>query len=175
MVRKRLWLILSIGSTLLAGCQSVAQPAVHETAVANALQTEVIESYLVDHLGVPAWDGKVFCSYAILDAEQVSGGYVYLWALCLQQHLEEDGLVVGAGISVPVALQVQEENGNWGIVGYLVPQDGTFFGADVRKIFPKSTWDQILPGNNREINQKNELVQRLEKALEMQAKSYYGL
>jgi hypothetical protein len=174
-VRKRSWLIVSLVVTLLVGCRTEPQQVASSTAVASALQAENIESYLADHLGVPAWNGKVFCSYEPLAAEQLTDGSAYLWALCLQYSLEEGALEVGAGISVPVALQVQEENNNWIIVDYLVPRDGSFFGNDVREIFPKSTWGEILPESRREIDQKNNLVEGLEKKIEVKARDYFGM
>jgi hypothetical protein len=174
MTRKRFWSLLSFVLVVLAGCR-YGEHQVTFNSKANIPQVEGIESYLVDHLGVPAWDGKVFCLFANLNADQVSEGYVYLWALCLQYHMEGTKPVIGAGTSVPVALQVQQESNDWIIVDYLVPRDGSFFGTDVHNVFPKRTWDQILPGSRKEIDQKNNLVEDLKKDIELKAQTYFGI
>ena len=139
------------------------------------MQVENIEDYLVINIGISAFGGKVFCAYEPLNAEQGVEDKIYLWALCQEYYLEQESLMPGTGVSLPVALQIQEKNGHYEVIDHIVPRDGTYYGPDVQATFPRSTWSQIMPQGDDEINQYNYRVNELEKDTEMQARSYYGI
>ena len=72
---------------------------------------------------------------------------------CQEYYLEQESLTPSSGVSLPVALQVQEKNGHYEIMSHLFPRDGTYYGPDVRATFPQSTWSQIMPQGEDEVNQ----------------------
>jgi hypothetical protein len=171
MVIKRLGCYTFIIIFLLAGCT----PEEHgETNLSGQIeQVENIESYLATHIGISGFEGTVFCAYEALDAKQNEGGMMYVWAMCLEYYLEQDALTLGSGVSVPVALQVEQINNHYEIVGHVTPRDGTFYGEDVRASFPQSAWVQIMPENEDEIDAYNSRVERLEQAIEEKARAHF--
>lgn len=175
MTRKRQQWFLCIVLILLVGCQPKEQNNNTVTVFENILQVENIQDYLVRNIGISAFRGKVFCVYEPLDAEQGAEGKIYLWALCQEYYLKQEVLKIGSGASLPVALQVREENGHYEIIDHTVPQDGAYYRPDVRIIFPRSTWSQIMPQGEEEISQYNDRASELEEETEMQARLYYGI
>ena len=165
MASKRLWWHSFILVILLVGCQPEKQDSGSISASGSIPQVENIEDYLVTNIGISAFDGQVFCAYEPLNAQQGAEGEIYLWALCLEYYLEQESLVPGSGISVPVALRIQEKNGHHEVIDHLVPRDGTYYGPDVRAIFPPSAWSQIYGYRGSE----------LEKDAEMKARLYYDI
>lgn len=175
MVRKKLWWFTFIMMVLLIGCQSNRQENSLLPTSGIIPLVENIEAYLVKNIGLSASGGKIFCAYAPLDAIQGSENKIFLWVLCQEYYLEQEGLVLGSGISLPVALRIQVKNNHFEIVDHILPRDGAYYGPDVRDTFPQSTWSQILPQREDEIYQSNDRVDELETEIDMKARSYYGI
>jgi len=140
----------------------------------SILQSDTLEGYLVDHVGISGFGGEVFCAFEPLDAVQGVDGKVYLWVLCQEYYLEQEALNRGSGVSLPVALCIQEIDGRYEITDSILPRDGTYFGSDVQDAFPECTWAQIMPRSVEEIHQYNHRANKLESETEMKARSYYG-
>jgi hypothetical protein len=174
MARKRAVVALIV-IVLLVGCQPDEQDGRSITASRSISRVKNIEGYLVANVGISAFGGEVFCAYEPLNAVQVAKGKIYLWALCQEYYLEQELLIPGSGVSIPVALRIQEKNGHYEIMGHVVPRDGTYYGPDVRATFPRSTWHQIMPRSEDEMNQYSYRVNRLEQDVEMKARSHYGV
>jgi len=174
MARKRLGWFSCIVILLLVGCQLEKQDANSITGSGIISQTENIEDYLVTNIGISAFGGKVFCAYEPLNVEQGVEGKLYLWTLCQEYYLEQESLIPGSGVSCPVVLRIQEKNDHYEVVGHLAPRNGTYYGPDVRATFPQSTWRQILSQGDDQVNLYNYRANELEKATEIQARSYYG-
>ena len=175
MARKRLGWFSCIVILLLVGCQLEKQDANSITGSGIISQTENIEDYLVTNIGISAFGGKVFCAYEPLNVEQGVEGKLYLWTLCQEYYLEQESLIPGSGVSLPVALRIREQDGPYEIIDHLVPRNGTHYGPDVRATFPQSTWSQIMPRGEDGINQYNYRANRLEEEAEAKARSYYGI
>jgi len=175
MARKRAGWLSFIVIILLIGCQPKEQDGISITASGSISQVENIEDYLVTNIGLSSFGGEVFCAYEPLNAVQGGEGKIYLWALCQEYYLEQESLILGSGVSLPVTLRIQAKSGHYEIVGHLVPRNGTYYGPDVRATFPQSTWSQIMPQGEDEISQYNYRANKLEKDTEMKARSYYGI
>jgi hypothetical protein len=165
-------LLMSVFIIVLVGCQTV-NPGDGSISI-SGLPANTILDYLVVNIGISTFGGKVFCAYEPLNAQQETNRKIYLWVLCQEYYVEEGALIAGTGISVPVALLYQEQNGTYKIVDYRVPRDGIYYGPDVREVFPPSSWFQIMPRNKNEIDSYNNRVRELEQETEREAKSYYG-
>jgi hypothetical protein len=163
------WLCL-IAVLLVTGCQSQEQPEPPANSSLVLMREESINDYLATHIGITSRGGEVYCAYDLLDAGRATQGKLYIWALCLEYDVEHGSLTTGSGISLPVALQIQENNDHYEIIGHLVPGDGEYYGPDVRSIFPRSTWPQIMPENEAEINQYNSRANELMQDTLMQAR-----
>lgn len=166
---KLLWLGL-ITILLVAGCQSQEQPEPPANSSLVLMLEESINDYLATHIGITSRGGDVYCAYELLDAGRATQGKLYIWALCQEYDVEQGSLKTGSGISLPVALQIQEKNGLTEIIGHLVPRDGEYYGPDVRSIFPRSSWPQIMPQNEAGINQYNSRANELMQETLMQAR-----
>jgi hypothetical protein len=174
MARSRSCWISLLALVLLVGCQSERQDD-HPTLDFDAiLQPDALESYLVDHVGISGFGGEVFCAYEPFDTLQVVEGKAYLWVLCQEYYLEQESLNRGSGVSLPVALRIQEIDGRYEIMDSFFPRDGTYFGSDVRDAFPVCTWAYIMPRSVEEIHQYNFRVNKLESEAEMKSRAYYG-
>jgi hypothetical protein len=167
-----LWCAFILSILLLVACQSNEQNAANNFGIIE--QVENIGAYLAANVGVSASGGEVFCAYEPLDAEQGEDGRIFIWAMCYEYYLEEDTLMPGTGISVPVVLQIEQTDDRYQIVGHLLPRDGTFFGPDVQASFPKSAWPQIMPESLAEIDTYNSRANRLEQETQEMARSYFA-
>ncbi len=168
------WLGL-IAVLLVAGCQSQEPPEPLANSTPALMLEESINDYLVINIGITSQSGEIFCAHEFLDAGRATDGNIYIWALCQEYYVEQDSLTTGSGISLPVALQTQAKNDHYEIIEHLVPGDGTYYGPDVRAIFPKSSWPQIMPANEDEINQYNDRANELMLDTRMQAGEYYSI
>lgn len=175
MASKRVWWLLIIVMILIAGCQSEKPGGSLLKATWTISQSGYIEEYLIANIGISAFGGQVFCSYQPLDATQGVQGEIYLWVLCQEFYVENELLMTGTGISLPVVLRVQEKNDCFTIIEHFVPRDGAYYGQDVRDLFPRSTWRQINPQSEAEIIEYNNLGHALEKDTETKATSFYGV
>jgi hypothetical protein len=132
-----------------------------------------VESALVDNIGVTAFGGKVFCAYDVLGTTlRENGADVYVWALCGEYYLVNNMLTQGTASSLPVALHLQASNGEYQVVSHEVPGDGTQYWPGIQRIFPP---DAILAMCLETVNCYNERAQRLEIAIEQDAREYYGV
>ena len=132
-----------------------------------------IPNYLAEEIGIAGFGGEIFCAIEYLDPPQSDDGEIYLWALCLEFYREEGRLLEGSGISLPVALETQSVGGQFNIVSHRVPGDGSRYGPDVREIFPRGTWEQILPKTDEELNWYNLRANELQTEVRIQANDQF--
>lgn len=173
MIKKKLLWIGLISILLVTACQNQAQPEPSANTSLALMLDDSITDYLVTNIGITSFGGETFCAYELLNAARATEGNIYIWALCLEYYSEQGSLATGSGISLPVALQTQKKNDHTEIIGHLVPRDGTYYGPDVRAIFPNSSWPQIMPRNEDEINQYNSRANELQEETRMQAGETY--
>jgi hypothetical protein len=172
MKSKRLQLCAFTLILFLVACQPAADISIKNMEIIG--QVEDIEAYLATNVGISAYGGEVLCAYEPLNAQQGEDGGIFLWAMCLEYYLEDGNLTLGSGISLPVALQIEQiDDDRYDIVGHLLPRDGAFYGGDVRAYFPKSAWSQIMPESLDEIDAYNARAESLEQEIEKIAGDYY--
>lgn len=157
MTRKKHAWIWVICLLFITCCQSLA-PA---QAPPDLALKDSITSYLAEQIGISGFGGEVFCAFEYLQPPPDAEGEIYIWALCLEFYREEDRTLEGSGISLPVALQISEQNGQLQIASHLTPGDGSYYGPDVKEIFPASTWGKIFPDGEEEQDHYNLRASRL--------------
>ena len=172
MEKNRLKWFYLMAILLCTGCQFKAQP---ESPAIDPHLDGIINGYLVENIGIKGFDGEVFCAYETLEAGWSTKGEIYLWVLCLEYYWGQGSLVSGSGISLPVALQTHLDNDQLKITGHLIPRDGTYYGPDVREIFPRRAWSQILPNNEDQINRYNQRAEELTEETLLKAREYYSI
>lgn len=176
MIRNKILIFMFI-VTFTIGCQNITSENDSQENQANqTVQVEEVENYLVAHLGQVAFGGQVFCAYDILATEQTRDVTIfYLWVLCQEFYQEQQQLKQGTGISLPVALTLENQGGNWQILEHKIPRDGLSYGEEIEAIFPQPIWSQISPSNNQEIKDYNNRIDILENATEEKATVYFAL
>jgi hypothetical protein len=170
MSKKSLVWLCTIGVLLIAGCRGGGKTELRDDTLTDPDLEERINDYLAEHIAIIGFGGKPYCAYEMLNADQGKGGNLYIWALCQEYTLDGGSLRDGSGISLPVALQIQQDNQPIEIMGHLVPRDGSYYGPDVRSIFPRSTWPQIMSANQEDIGLYNYRANELMKATRMKAR-----
>ncbi len=160
---------------LPTGCQPKARGTDAVTPSVSISQVEHVDEYLATNVGTSSFGGEVFCASEPLDADQGAGGEMYLWVYCMEYYPEEGSLVRGSGVSVPVALHIEERDGHYEITDHRLPRDGEYYGPNVRDIFPESTWSQIMPQTDEERERYNDRAKRLEEEAERRARSHYDM
>ena len=166
MARKRLSWLSVVVIILSVGCQPKEDVCPTSVAVSeSSLQMANAEDYLATNVGESGFGGTVFCAYEFLNAELGTKGKMYTWVHCQEYYLRGESLLLGTGISVPVALELRQTNGEYTIIGHRQPRSGTNYGQDVRAIFPCSTWSEIFDPH---------YVPTLQQTLEMKVEAFYG-
>lgn len=132
---------------------------------------EVIQTALIERIGIASFGGVPFCSYELLIPVQTKADgtiKVFLQVLC-QEYYEDYGVLQsGTGISIPVALTLDEREEGW-YVEHQTPEAGNW-GPSLREIFPSQSWPRIsaptgLTADGKTLSQNN--IQ--------QAEEYFGL
>ncbi|KAF0109348.1 MAG: hypothetical protein FD146_392 [Anaerolineaceae bacterium] len=132
-----------------------------------------VESYLVENIGQANFGGKVFCAYDVLEADlRTDDADVYVWALCAEYYLEDGALTMGTASSLPVALHLQESNGQYVVTGHEIPGDGSQYWPDIQKFFSAEAIQNMC---ETDADCCNERAARLENAVEEKAREYYDL
>lgn len=159
---------------LIAGCRLQPGNQPSQLPPSTELEGESITDYLTENIGIAGFGGKVFCAYEFLDADLQMDASVYVWALCQEYYWNQDALTSGSGISLPVALQTKSVGDKVEIIGHHIPRDGEYYGSDIREVFPRSTWPQIMPEDIDDINQYNLRANQLVEETRIQAWEFYG-
>jgi len=123
-------------------------------------------TYLVEKMGLTGFGGKPFCAFKVLDVEAKDVNVdEYLYALCQEYYPSGGELKKGTGAAMPVALHFRKENGNYLVVSYQTPRDGSSYAADVKQFFPEKTQYEILQVGSNHAPWQDEV--------EREAKAYY--
>jgi hypothetical protein len=139
--------------------------------IEDPMIAEVIHLALTDRIGIASFGGEPFCSYELLMPlhTDVNGTIkVYLQVLC-QEYYENNGdLQSGTGISIPVALTLEEREEGWS-VEHQTPEAGNW-GPSLREIFPSQSWPRISDPTGRTADGKTLTQNNIQ-----QAEEYFGL
>jgi hypothetical protein len=98
---------------------------------------------------------------------------VYIWTLCNEFFVESGILQKGSGISVPVALTLEERPEGWN-VEINRPVTGNW-GPSIKAIFPLETWKLLFASEPSEIEYRNALLEPLSQNNIRQATEIFGL
>ena len=157
---------------MLLGCRPEYQVGQQTADQARLPQIDNLDDYLVTSLGINSRGGQVFCACEPLLAGESIGSSLYLWVLCEEYYVEQGELESGSGLSLPVELQLAEDDGQPRIIGHRVPRDGAYYGPDVRDLFPRSCWREIMPQSRLGRERYNQRASRLAETCEQQAETH---
>ncbi|MBB6452642.1 hypothetical protein HNQ94_001088 [Salirhabdus euzebyi] len=146
----RIFLFLCL---LLMGCTVQA-----ENLSLSESDRHIMETYLTNDVMKPNFGGNVYSAYEILDSNKEKGE-VYLWALIEEYYVEGEKVDLGSGMSVPMVLHVKIDQGTLQILDHTLPQDGSYYTEDVKKLFPKNTHNKIFNYSIKHITKLSENIQ----------------
>ena len=99
--------------------------------------------------------------------------HIYLWALCLEYYRDGQGLQKGTGMSLPVAIELIKAPDGYQFNSYKVPRDGTLYGKDIRAEFPPSTWEEMMPVNQEDVEAYSARAHQLEAETKAEAEKEF--
>ena len=162
--------------TATMGCQNTTTADTSQrNQIEPTIQIEELKSYLAVNVGAVAFGGKVFCAYNVLGTQQQEEiTTLYLWTLCQEFYQEQQQLRKGTGVSVPVSVTLENKGDSRQIIEYTIPRDGSYYGEDIKAIFPQSVWPKISPQSNQEIDEFNNYISILEASTEQEAMFFFA-
>lgn len=98
-------------------------------------------------------------NYASVDWEVLSNKKIgnkttlYLWVL-YQEYSYDGGLVLESGAHIPTVITVEKRDGNYHLVEYWEPRDGSDYAKDIREKFPFFLWRNALDSQKYIASQK---------------------
>jgi hypothetical protein len=133
----------------------------------------LVMNTLVENIISPAFGGKVFCAYDLLNlTEKKERMHVYVWAMCEEYYLDNGTLTMGTGASLPVAVHLSYSGSIYLLESKQIPSDGTFYGSSLRDIFPLGAIRKMCQENYECYNERSA---RLQAAVKQQAGDYFGI
>ena len=135
--------IISLAVVLMAIVllAAVASCSSRNSAPVPQKEQDAIQKYLDTKVMEPAFGGKIFSAYKVFKKEN---NKIYIWAY-LQEYYKKDGKTEpGSGWSVPLVLNVEENESGLKVISHLAPGDGELYAADIKKLFPKEIQQQIF-------------------------------
>jgi hypothetical protein len=117
-------------------------------------EKNVIENYLNNNILEPQFGGKVISAFEILGSNK-DNGEIYLWALITEYHMDENNLVTGTGSSGPIVLNVEKIDNRLKVNSHDQPRDGSYYGEDIKKMFPLLTHNKIYNYPSKHIGKLN--------------------
>jgi hypothetical protein len=146
---------------------SVSQSPVVPLPVSEALINDQLKSYLPRILE-PAYNGKVFCSshlYGFDENKSTNMVQAYVWAYC-EEYFQENGQIkMGSGVSEPVLVTLELQNGILGVQGHQEPGNGSLYAPSIKEMFPEKYYNEVIKGY---------LVAQFKPSPKEQAEEYYA-
>jgi len=138
--------------------------------------SQTIQNYLVEKIGVTSSGGKVFCAYEPLADMDEKGNriYLYVWVLCQEYYLNQQGLEKGTGSSLPVAITMERKGDSYTIVEHKIPGEVALAPEKVQAYFPPTAWPKIMPSTDQETTEYNNRAKKLENETETKAKEVFS-
>lgn len=142
------------------------------SAIEDPIIAEVIHLALTERIGIASFGGEPFCSYELLMPLQTDADgtiKAYLQVLCKEFYNDCGVLLRGTGISVPVALTLEEREEGWS-VEHQTPKYGSAGGVSIYDIFPSQAWPLLSAPTHRTADGKTFSQNNIQ-----QAEDYFGL
>ncbi len=141
------------------------------SGIEDPIIAEVIQLALTDRIGIASFGGEPFCSYELLMPLQIDAKgtiKVYLQVSCNEFYEKSGVLLRGTGISIPVALTLEEREEGWSVENQ-TPEAGNW-GPSIHEIFPSQTWPIISAPTGHTADGKSFSQNNIQ-----QAEDYFGL
>ena len=127
---------------------SVSQSPIVPLSVSEALINDQLKSYLPRILE-PAYNGKVFCAYHLYGFDEDKSTNMvkaYVWAYCEEYYQQNGQLTMGSGVSEPVLVTLELQNGVLGVQGHQEPGNGSLYASSIKEMFPEKYFNEVIKG-----------------------------
>lgn len=127
----------------------------------------IISDYIIENVAFTAIDGKVFEAHQLYGSEEKNAEtYAYLWSYQREFSSENGVIKDGSGSSMPMVIVLSKsDDGKYTVLEYKTPQDGEYYVASVKKLFPEKYQDTILKRTN---------VKMLEEIVRQKAENFFN-
>ena len=111
---------------------------------------------------------KTFVSMKIYLIKEKNTQYnAYAWVLDGKYYLENDEIKQDSGSSIPYKFIVENREGEFSIVDFQIPRDGSYYPGDMKNIFPSNV------RRNMENIHIDGTIEKLQLDIEQQTKLYF--
>ena len=116
-------------------------------------------------------NSKTFASmkvFLIDEKEENNLYYIYAWVLEECLYYENGEIIEESGSSIPYKFVVRKINGDFEIIDFTIPRDGSYYLKDIKNIFPRSVINDI------ENVHPDGTIEKLSLENQQQAKLYFN-
>lgn len=130
---------------------------------------EVISNYIIQKYSSSYYDTEKQFEVHKVYGRSESGGIltVYMWSY-FGGFNKSTGLESQSGHSLPAVIKLREKDGNFSVIKYTEPQDGSLYQSSLKKMFPKKyiVYAQLDSGNIGDL--QKEMDKKVKQWLEAQ-------
>ncbi|MBM6617178.1 hypothetical protein [Bacillus suaedaesalsae] len=131
-------LFLLFVALLLAGCSEHEVNLEAGDKNVTEVMDEVISDYIIEKYS-PSYHGteKQFEVHKVYGTNEVDGIIsVYMWSY-YGGFNKSTGIENQAGHSLPVVIRLSKKEGNYSVIEYTEPQDGSLYQSSLKRMFPE--------------------------------------
>ena len=132
-------------------------------------QTQIfLDCTIADHFQTDKSQGNACClDYQVLGTKKNGRETtVYLWVLYEEYSYQNGQLQQETGAHIPTAITATKVDGNYRLVEYWEPRDGSYYPEDIKAKFPIRLWSKALDSQR--------YIDRQEKACRQLAEEYFA-
>ncbi len=78
--------------------------------------------------------------------------YAYMWILLEAYYIQNNQIYNSSGSAMPYKFTFKNNE----VIGYTIPEDGSYYASSIKKIFPKDLQAKILKYDSSELNDEND-------------------
>ena len=143
-------LIIVFGSRSMPVDDSDRYPVYEQVYLDKDVTNELLKEYILSERSKsePYSDSENaanFTAFAIFSTEEKSSGnyYIYAWVIESTYAFDAGVLSEQSGSSYPCRFELLSENNAFKIVNVNIPRDGSYYGEDIKELFPKYLREKI--------------------------------
>ena len=169
-------LIIVFGSRSMPVDDSDRYPVYEQVYLDKDVTNELLKEYILSERAKsePYSDSENaanFTAFAIFSTEEKSSGnyYIYAWVIESTYAFDAGALSEQSGSSYPCRFELLSENNAFKIVNVNIPRDGSYYGEDIKELFPKYLREKIYNVYD------DGTVNKLRDNILNEAKDYFGI
>lgn len=169
-------LIIVFGSRSMPVDDSDRYPVYEQVYLDKDVTNELLKEYILSERSKSepysdSANAANFTAFAIFSTEEKSSGnyYIYAWVIESTYAFDAGALSEQSGSSYPCRFELLSENNAFKIVNVNIPRDGSYYGEDIKELFPKYLREKIYDVYD------DGTVNKLGDTILNEAKDYFGI